>query len=118
MGAFEYSGFAAIDFLDAGDAFLVLEFNARPSPTSHLGHLAGADLCYALSEQLRGVPVGPPEVLEPNSRVALFPAEWLRDPTSEFLVTTRHDVPWDDPYLLRSLVVKGISFAEQLCPAK
>ena len=36
---------------------------------------------------------------------ALFPQEWLRDPQSKYLTTNAlHDVPWDDPQLLKGYV--------------
>jgi hypothetical protein len=34
--------------------------------------------------------------------VAFFPSEWRRDPESPYLVDGYHDVPWDDPALLRA----------------
>jgi len=36
--------------------------------------------------------------------VALFPNEWLRDPHSRYLTHGHHDVPWDDPALLKAYV--------------
>jgi hypothetical protein len=34
--------------------------------------------------------------------VALFPQEWMRDPASPYLTNAFHDVPWDDPALIRA----------------
>ena len=36
--------------------------------------------------------------------IALFPQEWLRDPASTFLTSAYHDVPWEEPELLRACV--------------
>jgi hypothetical protein len=34
----------------------------------------------------------------------LFPQEWLRDPSSPYLHSGYHDVPWDQPDLVRACV--------------
>lgn len=99
------SGFASFDFiLEAGSGRpYLLECNPRPVPVTHLGRLVGADLCAALYQQLasgRPPQQGPVKSLE----VALFPQEWRRDPSSPALGAAYHDVPWDDPALLRALV--------------
>jgi hypothetical protein len=36
--------------------------------------------------------------------IALFPREWLRDPASPWLTEAFHDVPWDDPEVVRACV--------------
>lgn len=36
--------------------------------------------------------------------VAHFPNEWRRDPQSPYLREAYHDVPWDDPPLLKKLI--------------
>jgi hypothetical protein len=41
-----------------------------------------------------------------NDTVVLFPREWQRSPTSEWLKTGHHDVPWDDPAVLRASISK------------
>ena len=41
-----------------------------------------------------------------NDTIALFPQEWLRDPASPFLQSGYHDVPWDEPELIRSCARK------------
>ena len=33
--------------------------------------------------------------------VAFFPSEWQRDPSSPFLASGHHNVPWDDPRVLK-----------------
>ena len=79
------------------------EFNCRPVPVHHLGEEAvGVDFCKAWHAELDGQPTPqfPGPVLK--RQVALFPQEWLRDPQSKYLTTNAlHDVPWDDPALLR-----------------
>ena len=39
-----------------------------------------------------------------NDVVAFFPAEWRRDMTSPYLTTGFHNVPWDDPAVLRHCI--------------
>jgi carbamoyl-phosphate synthase large subunit len=98
------SGFFSFDFIVGVEdrrAYL-LECNPRPVPVSHIGDLAGGDLCTALAAKLAGGSA-PAHVPARTERVALFPQEWRRDPTSHWLRDAYHDVPWDDPPLLRAL---------------
>jgi biotin carboxylase len=102
---FKLTGFAEFDFMlerGTGRAFL-LECNARPSMLSVLGPRIGVDLCRALAARLRGQPL-PPTRLRTGTRVALFPQEWRRDATNPILHTPAHDVPWDDPQLVKAAV--------------
>ena len=82
------------------------EFNCRPVPMHHLGEEAvGIDFCRAWFAELEGQP--PPAFPGPilKRQIALFPQEWLRDPHSKYLTTNAlHDVPWDDPQLLKGYV--------------
>jgi hypothetical protein len=36
--------------------------------------------------------------------IALFPQEWIRDPESPFLRSAYHDIPWEEPDLVRDCV--------------
>jgi hypothetical protein len=36
-----------------------------------------------------------------NDTIALFPQEWIRDPHSSFLRSAYHDIPWEEPELVR-----------------
>src|SRR4051812_11840705 len=42
-----------------------------------------------------------------KKQIALFPREWLRDPASPWLTRAYHDVPWDDPEVMRACVQAG-----------
>jgi hypothetical protein len=106
VAALSFSGFASLDFiLDAAGAAHLLELNARPTPICHLGHYLGQDLCVSLREALAGNihtdsdPAGLPK------KVALFPQEWVRDPSSPHFKDAFHDVPWEDPDLVEALVI-------------
>jgi hypothetical protein len=39
-----------------------------------------------------------------NDTIALFPQEWIRDPASSFLRSAYHDIPWEEPELIRDCV--------------
>lgn len=93
-----YSGFGGIDAIlpEDGSEPVFLEFNARPTQTSHLGGLVGADLCRAMACALEGRPHDGSFGRIPGMPVALFPAEWIRDPNSRYLTAVHHDVPWNE----------------------
>jgi hypothetical protein len=100
------SGFCGLDFMieDAtGDAHLI-EINARPTPLCHLGLGAGRDPVAALVARLEGAPPPAPAAVTDKPVITFFPQAWLAEPNSEALRTGYHDVPWEDPGLLRELV--------------
>ncbi|MGB3416732.1 MAG: hypothetical protein WBA36_08685, partial [Mesorhizobium sp.] len=105
--AFEASGFLSFDFIvdEAGSAVL-LECNARPTQIMHLGHLVDVDLARAFLGALQGAHEAPCEAPRGEREVAFFPQEWRRDPTSSTIATGFHDVPWEDPALLRAILGK------------
>lgn len=99
---FELSGLHGLDYIRdrQGQAHLI-EINPRSPQSSYMSFGAGHDLVSALATQVDG------KTRKPRSRladdvVALFPQEWMRDPTSPYLTTAFHDVPWDDPALIRA----------------
>jgi hypothetical protein len=98
------TGLIGFDFmLDAAGRAWMIECNPRPTPLGHLGTHVGEDLCAALRCGLTGTTLplknGPP----PELLVAHFPQEMWRDPNSEYIARTYHDVPIDDPGLLERL---------------
>jgi glutathione synthase/RimK-type ligase-like ATP-grasp enzyme len=105
--AFEASGFLSFDFIvdEAGRAVL-LECNARPTQIMHLGHLVDVDLARALHGALQGAREAPCEAPRGEREVAFFPQEWKRDPASSTVANGFHDVPWEDPVLLRAILGK------------
>jgi len=58
----------------------------------------------AVSEQT----VQPAPKLTEKDTIALFPHEWLRDPGSVFLQSGYHDVPWEEPELVRACIRKRL----------
>jgi glutathione synthase/RimK-type ligase-like ATP-grasp enzyme len=103
---FQFTGFASFDFiLEEGTSHAyLLECNPRPVPVLHLAPLVGVDLSKALFMRLQGQEWEPQLVVEKELSVALFPQEWKRDPSSENLHHFYHDVPWDDPELVKAYI--------------
>jgi ATP-grasp domain len=84
----------------------LIEINPRATQVGHLTLGAGCDLPAALYAAVTGGAVHPAPRLTENDTIALFPQEWLRDPASPFLQSGYHDVPWDEPELIRSCARK------------
>jgi Carbamoyl-phosphate synthase L chain, ATP binding domain len=101
-----YNGFGAIEFILEKETNkpYAIEFNARPVPICHLGKHLGADLCKALSEYLQTDNYSEEQVqVMRNVTIALFPNEYRRDPNSSYLRECYHDVPTDEPKLMKAL---------------
>lgn len=100
------SGVHGFDFVleeRTGDAYLI-EINPRATQVGHLTLGAGRDIPAALHSAVSGQAVRPAAKVTNDDTVALFPQEWLRDPSSAFLQSAYHDVPWDKPDLIRACV--------------
>ena len=101
-----YSGFASLDFIvDASGQAHLIELNSRPTPICHLGEYLGSDLCLALRHALEGRPWADRDPANLPKKVALFPQEWVRNPSSPHFADSYHDVPWDEPDLLEAYVI-------------
>ena len=100
------SGLIGFDFIleEQTESAFLIEMNPRATQMSHLPLGAGRDLAASLYAALSGEPVRERPSVTEGKCIALFPQEWLRDPTSEFLKTAFHDVPWDEPDLVRASV--------------
>ena len=102
------SGLHGFDFMleaHSGDAYLI-EINPRATQVGHLTLGVGRDLPAALHAALSGEELqAAPKITEMDT-IALFPQEWMRDPASPFLQSCYHDVPWDEPGLLRAFTGK------------
>jgi len=104
-GRFNLSGLFGLDFIleaATGRAYL-LEMNARATQTCHLDMGPGRNLIQPLSSELAGDSLqstAAGNVSRPDT-VALFPAEWKRDPASRYIASGYHDVPWEEPGLIR-----------------
>lgn len=102
----QVSGLLGFDFmLDAqGEAYLI-ECNPRPICITTQGQFSGRELCLAWYNHFAGLPAVAPGPLH-HEVVAHFPQEWRRDANSPYLSQSCHDVPWDDPELLRKLAME------------
>ena len=103
------SGIHGFDFmLDAqtGHAYLI-EINPRTTQVGHLNLGQGRNLPAALCAALTGSAVQTAPKVTDKDTIALFPQEWMRDPSSPFLRSAYHDVPWEEPELIRACVSQG-----------
>lgn len=103
------SGIHGFDFMleaHTGNAHLI-EINPRATQVGHLALGPGHDLPAALYAAVSGDTFhATPKVTEKDV-ITLFPQEWMRDPASAFLTSGYHDVPWEEPELLRACVSKA-----------
>jgi hypothetical protein len=100
------SGLQGFDFMleaQTGNAYLI-EINPRTTQVGHLALGPGRDLPAALYGALSGQAVEAASRVTEKDTIALFPQEWMRDPASSFLTSGYHDVPWEEPELLRACV--------------
>ncbi len=104
-----YHGFCALDWvLDGDDRLQIIELNARPVPTIHMGPLAGVDFARAVRELLDGVPRVQPPRPRVERVVPMFPEDVWRAASENSLSLAAwlpwpgrfSDVPWNDPPLL------------------
>jgi hypothetical protein len=98
------SGLHGFDFMleaDGGNAHLI-EINPRATQVGHLALGPGHDLPAALYSAISGEPLDAAPKVTENDIITLFPQEWMRDPASPFLLSGYHDVPWEDPELIRA----------------
>ena len=100
---FNLSGLHGLDFISTpqGEVFL-LEINPRATQTSYLAFGHGRDPLSGLVEAASGTRCRARTPSTANRLIALFPQEWSRNPASPYLKTAFHDIPWDDPDLLRA----------------
>ncbi|HWA29830.1 MAG TPA: ATP-grasp domain-containing protein [Rhizomicrobium sp.] len=99
---FGLSGIHGLDYIrdHDGRAYL-LEINPRSPQSSYLSFGPRHDPVSSLA----GAATGRNRTARPRAAgdvIALFPQEWMRDPASPYLKEAFHDVPWDDPALVRA----------------
>lgn len=112
----QLSGLHGFDFMldeHSQDAYLI-EINPRATQIGHLSFGPSHDLPAALVSAISGGTARPAPRVTDHDIVALFPQEWLRDPASPYLRTAYHDVPWDQPDLLRASVRRRRAFGARL----
>ncbi len=100
------SGLHGFDFMleaNTGSAYLI-ELNPRTTQVGHLRLGPGRDIPAALYAAASGIAVEGAPMVTKNDTIALFPQEWTRNPASVFLRSSYHDVPWEEPALIRDCV--------------
>jgi hypothetical protein len=100
----QLSGVCGFDFVidDVSKESMLIEINPRATQINHLHWGSGVDLPTALRYALDGQACASAADLAPQpAEVALFPQEWLRDPASPYLAGAFHDVPYEEPELIK-----------------
>src|SRR6185437_15488015 len=101
---FGISGFFGLDFMidHESQAAYLIEMNPRCIPLSHLQLGKGRDLISALWAQLTGRSAPETVPITGNDLIAYFPQAWICK--SEFLESSFHDVPIEQPELIQELL--------------
>jgi glutathione synthase/RimK-type ligase-like ATP-grasp enzyme len=109
------SGLHGFDFLLEEQTGLphMIELNPRATQVGHLTLGKGRDLPGALFAAVTGTPPREAPRLTDSSTIALFPQESIRDPNSSFLKTGFHDIPSNEPELIRACLHQAHKGATQ-----
>lgn len=115
------SGFHGLDFVleqDTNAAYLV-ELNPRATQLGHLNLSADGDLAGVMAGRLKNQ--APHESAAvgnqiKNRTIAFFPHTFKTNPRCADLYEGYHDVPWDEPALVRELLCE--SWPERQLPAR
>jgi hypothetical protein len=100
------SGMIGFDFMieaATGAAYLI-EMNPRNTPICAMRLGPGRDLAEALVARLASRPVRERPARTERDIVTFFPDMWREDPASHFVHSGYHDVPWEEPELVRDLM--------------
>ena len=100
------SGMVGVDFMieaATGRAFMI-EMNPRNTPIVHVRLGPGHDLVEALLARAAGRVARERPPVTDRDMIVFFPHTWKHDPNSSYLHTGFHDVPWEEPALVRELV--------------
>jgi hypothetical protein len=106
VAALGLTGLVGFDFMidAATGSALLIEMNARCTPICPVPLGPGRDLVEALAARVTGRPEMARAPATDLDMLAFFPDLWQQDPGSDYLRTAFHDVPWDEPALLRALL--------------
>ena len=98
------SGLHGFDFIleDGTGKAYAIEANPRATQVCHLPLGTGHDLSASLYAAVTGEPLGNVTSVTDRDVIALFPQAWVQNPASEYLQSAYHDVPWDEPELVRA----------------
>jgi hypothetical protein len=105
---FMLNGFHGLDFVIEHQtvAAYLIELNPRCTQLGHLRLPLQGDLAGAMSAKLSNEPATAPEPEDciRGNTIAFFPQAFNWNPNSPYLRSAYHDVPWDQPSLLRELL--------------
>jgi glutathione synthase/RimK-type ligase-like ATP-grasp enzyme len=105
----ELSGFIGFDFiLDSSDQAWLIEMNPRATPICHFSLDDDTNLAGSLYRHLTGACPRSTSVTFGRGLIALFPNEIVRRASSEHLQFGQHDVPWEEPQLVRAALNKAL----------
>jgi hypothetical protein len=98
------SGFFGLDFMidDENEATYLIEMNPRGTQLCHLNLGPGKNMAGALWACLTGEPSKADPPVAENEVIAFYPQAQLAK--SEFLATSHHDVPLEEPELMAELL--------------
>jgi glutathione synthase/RimK-type ligase-like ATP-grasp enzyme len=99
------SGFVGFDFImDSANRVWLLEMNPRVTQICHFSLSDGTDLARVLYTQMKKqLPRQRPALIN-RDLIALFPNEIIRSPSSRYFLSGQHDVPWEEPELVRDVL--------------
>jgi glutathione synthase/RimK-type ligase-like ATP-grasp enzyme len=109
------SGLHGFDFLleDRTDLPYMIELNPRATQVGHLTLGPGRDLPGALYAAVTGTAVRNAPKLTDNPTIALFPQESMRDSQSSYLLAGYHDIPTQEPELIRACLRRAQKWPTQ-----
>jgi len=105
---FMLNGFHGLDFVlehGTGAAYLI-ELNPRCTQLGHLRLPGQGDLAGVFSAELKGDDQPPEDDPVTSDTIAFFPQAFFWNPQSPYLHRGYHDVPWEEPDLLRQLLLR------------
>jgi biotin carboxylase len=106
VGALGMSGLVGFDYMieTATGRPFVIEMNPRNTPICHVRLGAGHDLVEALLAKLSARAPRERAPVTQGDLIAFFPYAWRHDPDNVALRVGYHDVPWEEPKLVRELM--------------
>jgi formate-dependent phosphoribosylglycinamide formyltransferase (GAR transformylase) len=106
VAALGISGLVGFDFMieaATGHAYMI-EMNPRNTPICAIRLASPRDLPEALTARIAGRSLHERPPRTERDIIVFFPDTWRRDPSNQFLHSGFHDVPWEQPELVRVLM--------------
>jgi len=105
----ELSGFVGFDFvLDSFNQAWMIELNPRVTQICHFRLADGTNLAGSLYTQMTALQPRSTSATISRGLISLFPNEVVRCPSGEYLQTSQHDVPWNEPDLVCSVLNQAL----------